>query len=121
MPAIVNLAAEFGAGIIGTSSLATGGYALTLSAGATGGGSLLLNRTVLSNATAPLITLNVGSTASVPAIMLEGQSFVSAVSILFTTGGVNGTGAIAVLLPDGQTRGWIPVLPPAAVTAAARG
>jgi len=118
--AIINLAAEFGAGIVGNASLTTGQAAVRFSSLSSQGAVLQLDRSVLGLTTAPLMIMDLGSTASVPAIQLVGQSFVSCTSILFITGGVNGTGAIRVLYPDGATFGWIPVLPSGAVTAAAR-
>lgn len=120
--AIINLAAEFGAGIIGNNSMVTGsGAAVRFSSLSSAGVVLQLDRAVLGTPTTPLVTFDIGSTASVPAIQLLGQSFVSATTIAFTTGAVNGTGGIRVLYPDGVTYGWIPVLPSATLTGAARG
>lgn len=59
------------------------------------------------------------SAASGAIISLQGQSFVSAVSLIFAaSANWAGMGAIRVVRSDG-TFGWIPVLPSAQVTAAA--
>lgn len=72
-----------------------------------------------ANATVVGINLGTPSRASGAVLALKGQSFVSAVSIVFAAGaGWAGMGAIRVVRSDG-TFGWIPVLPDAQVTAAA--
>lgn len=123
MPAIINLAAEFGAGIISNNSLVTGsGAGVRFSSLSSAGVVVQIDRTpVLSTPTTPLIAVDIGSAASVAVVQLVGQSFVSCTTILFTTGAVAGTGALRVLYPDGSTLGWIPILPSGSVTAAARG
>jgi hypothetical protein len=105
---------------------ATGGaYAsvapgVTFKSNITEGVPLGVQRTVVGSPTVALMAIALGSTASAPVFQLLGQSFVSATTILFTTGAVAGTGAIRVAYPDGVTLGWIPVLPSGSVTAAAR-
>ena len=111
----INLNAEVGANYIGDDAQP----ALTFSN--TGAGSALrLEKTPGANASVAVLELSVNSVASAAAIGLLGDSFVSVTSILFTTGGVAGTGAIRVIRTDG-TLGWIPVLPNAAVTAVPKG
>ena len=121
MPAIINLNSEFGGSVVGSTSLASGIPVVRLTSTTTIGVALALDRTVLSAPTGALISLNVGSGASAAVLQLDGQSFVSAVSIVFAaSANWAGLGGVNVLLPDGVTKGWIPVLPPAVVTAAAR-
>lgn len=82
------------------------------------GAALSINR-VAGNASVGTVQIS-ASGASVPIIQLLGQSFTSAVSVIFAAGaGWAGMGAIRVQLSDGITYGWIPVLPNAQVTAAA--
>ena len=71
--------------------------------------------TVISGPTQAAMVLGVASTASAPAIRLAGTAFVSCTSIDFTTAAVAGVGAIRVAHTDGDTLGWIPVMPDAAV------
>lgn len=96
---------------------------LSFKSSATLGYALYLGRAgaVLAAPTVALMGINIGSTASTAAIALFGQSFVSCTTILFTTGGTAGTGALRVAYPDGVTLGWIPILPSGAVTGAVRG
>ena len=122
MPAIVNLAAEFGAGITGNNSLVTGGDpAFRFSSQSANGLVLTVSRATLGSASAAVMGLDIGSTASGPVLQLVGQSFVSAVSIVFAaSANWAGMGGIRVQLSDGVNYGWIPIIPPASFTAAAR-
>lgn len=109
----INLNAEVGANYIGDDAQP----ALTFSN--TGGGSALrLEKTPSANASVAVLELGVGSVASAAAIGLVAGAYVSVSTVKFITGGVAGSGAIRVARTDG-TFGWIPVLPDAAVTAAA--
>lgn len=79
---------------------------------------LSLNR-VAGNTSVGTVQIS-ASGASVPIVQLLGQSFTSAVSLIFAAGANwAGMGAIRVQLSDGITYGWIPVLPNGQVTAAA--
>ena len=130
MPNLVNLWAEAGANLVGNDAEPT----LSLRNTSTGPG--LLSEGLAVSSTASIDAVRVGgpilaanatitnfhlfgaSRASGAIFALKGDAFVSVTSILATTGGVAGTGAIRVVLTDG-TFGWIPVYPSAAVTAAA--
>lgn len=90
----------------------------TVTSAATTGTNLTLSKTVLGTASTAMLSLQVASVASGPAIDLTGTSFVSVTTIQATTGGVAGTGALRVRLTDNDTFGWIPIYPDAAVTAA---
>lgn len=122
MPLIRALDAEFGASYISNNSLATGSNpGLRLSSAATEGTVVKFDRAgVVGSPTIPLIQIDITSTASAPALQLIGQSFVSATTILFTTGATAGVGGLRVLYPDGVTLGWIPILPSGSLTGAAR-
>jgi hypothetical protein len=131
MANLPNLASSPGADFTGDTRMigltATGGaYAsigpqMTFKSSVTEGVPLAVQQITVGSPTVALMAFALGSTASAPVVQLLGQSFVSATTILFTTGAVNGTGAIRVAYPDGVTLGWIPVLPSGSVTAAARG
>lgn len=99
-------------------------------------GSLTGNLTIASNATEglPLSLVKSGaigspsvaliayqvSGASVPVFELKSNALVSAVSIVFAaSANWAGLALIRVKYSDGTTYGWIPVLPPGVVTAAA--
>lgn len=89
----------------------------TVVSNTTTGVPVTFSSTVLSGPTTARATF-VASTASAPVFELKGQSYVSAVSLIFAAGsGWAGMGAIRVKRPDG-TLGWIPVLPDAQVTGA---
>lgn len=126
----LNLNAEVGADMIGDDAQPT----LSLSNTSTGPG-LKVDRTVVTSAaTVAQLTIDAGilaanatvanlniegaSRASGAVFALKGDAFTSVTTIKFTTGGVAGSGAIRVVLTDG-TFGWVPVLPDAAITAAA--
>lgn len=115
MANVVNLNAEVGANFIGDDA----SPALTFSN--TGGGSALrLSNTPTGNSSVGVLELGIGSVASAAAVGLVGGAFTSAVSLIFAAGaGWAGMGAIRVARTDG-TFGWIPVLPDAQVTAAAK-
>ena len=116
MPNIINLYAEAEADYV-SDDTATPGF--TFRSTATEGVALGLNRSrTLSSPTVALLALGIGSAASAPVFELREQSFVSATTILTTTGGSAGTGAIRVKYGDNY--GWIPIFPTGAVTAAAR-
>lgn len=111
MANIRNIDAEAGANMIGDDATPTLQFANTVGPA--------LEVLALNAANASISGLKI--TSSLPsgaALMLGGKSYVSVTTIAFTTGGVAGTGAIRVVRTDG-TFGWIPVLPDAAVTAAA--
>ncbi len=110
--------------------------AATIAGQANFAGSLTGNLTIASNATEglPLSLVKSGvigspsvaliayqvSGASVPVFELKSNSLVSAVSIVFAaSANWAGLALIRVKYSDGTTYGWIPVLPPAVVTAAA--
>jgi len=73
--------------------------------------------TMVAGATQATIVLGVASTPSAPAIRLAQTAFVSCTTIDFTTADVAGLGALRIAHPDGDTLGWIPIMPSAAVTA----
>lgn len=76
------------------------------------------SRTPVGNASVGVVAIT-ASGASVPVLELRGSAFVSAVSIIFAAGaGWAGMGGVRVLLADGITYGWIPVLPNSQFTAA---
>jgi hypothetical protein len=112
MAQLRNIDAESGANFIGDDVTPTLSFANTV------GPALEVVAATAGNASISGLKLT-SSTASAPVMQLGGTSFVSAVTIKFITGGVAGTGAIRIALTDG-TFGWIPVLPDAAVTAAAK-
>lgn len=113
MAQIRNIDAESGANFIGDDVTPTLSFANTV------GPALEVVAATSGNATLSGLQLT-SSTASVPVLKLGGNSFVSAVSLIFAAGaGWAGMGAIRVARTDG-TFGWIPVLPDAQVTAAAR-
>ena len=111
MANLVNLMAESGADMIGDDATPTLSFSNTV------GPALSVAAKNVANASISGLRLTNASMPSGAVIMLGAGAFVSAVSILFTTGGVAGTGAIRVVKSDG-TFGWVPVLPDAAVTAA---
>lgn len=136
MANISNLDAEIGANFIGddaqpaisiTNSTGVTGLltdSLVVTSGASINASALtkaalsINR-VAGNASVGIVQIS-ASGASVPVLQLLGQSFTSAVSLIFAAGANwAGMGAIRVQLSDGITYGWIPVLPNGQVTAAA--
>ena len=79
---------------------------------------LTLGRTTVGNASTGVLAIS-ASGASVPVLQLQGSAFVSAVSIVFAaSANWAGLGAARVILADGITYGWIPILPSAVVTAA---
>lgn len=80
---------------------------------------LTVGRTAAGNYSTGVLKLAGQSVASGCVIELTGTAFVSCSTIKFITGGVAGTGAFRVKLTDGDTLGWIPILPDAALTAAA--
>ena len=80
---------------------------------------LVATRTVVGSSTVAMLALDIASTASGAVLELRNQGFASCTTILFTTGGVAGTGAVRVKYGDNY--GWIPVLPDGAVTAVPRG
>src|SRR5258708_39848979 len=120
MPAIINLAAEFGAEYIGNASVVAASVpAIHFKSQATESEVLKVSRTVLGSPSIALVALDLGSAASAPALKLVGQSFVSCVSIVFAaSANWGGLGAVRVEFSDGITYGWIPVIPSASVTAA---
>ena len=87
----------------------------TISSNATNEPAVHVQSTVISGPTQAAMVLGVASTASAPAIRLAGTAFVSCTSIDFTTAAVAGVGAIRVAHTDGDTLGWIPIMPNAAV------
>ena len=134
---ILNIDADTGANIIGdeatpvlTISNSSTGPALevndlvvtsaaTVNSSVAGEPALNINKTVVSTYSVATMGLGVASTASAPAIRLLGTAFVSATSIDFgDTAAVSGHGAIRVMNTDGDTMGWIPVIPDARVDAA---
>ena len=134
MPNLSNLNAEIGADLIGDDAqpvlrlrntstgpgLHSEGFASTsgasidqLTIAGTGAGNILA-----ANATVNIsVILANPSRASAAAIKFTG-GLMSATSILATTGGVAGTYAARVVLPNGEF-GWIPIYPNAAVTSTA--
>ena len=131
MANIRNIDAETGANYIGDDAKPT----LTFANSSTGPGLQTDRFVATGGATIAQVNLNVGipaanativglnfstpSRASGAVMALKGQSFVSAVSIIFAAGaGWAGAGGIRVVKSDG-TFGWIPVLPAAQFTAAA--
>lgn len=119
MPNILNLTAETGADFIGDD---TGGVAgapqVSFRSAATEGLAANFGKTVLSSPSVAVISLNIASTASAPVFELQNQAFVSATTIITTTGATAGTGAIRVKYGDNY--GWIPIFPSGSVTGAAR-
>lgn len=131
MANIRNIDAESGANFIGDDAQPT----LSMSNSSTGPGLQVDSLVVTSNVTVTRLDVGTGilaanatiaalnfsspSRASGAVMNLKGQSFVSAVSIVFAaSANWAGMGAIRVVRSDG-TFGWIPVLPSAVVTAAA--
>lgn len=81
--------------------------------------SLDLDTPILAaNATITGFDIRGASVASGAVMKFSGTAFVSCSTIDFTTAAIAGLGAIRVIRSDG-TFGWIPVMPDAAVTAAA--
>ena len=137
MTNVLNIDAESGANIIGDDAEPTlkitntsTGPALELddlvvTSGATVTASqltttkLTVNTSILAaNASITGLHLRGASVASGAVMALTGNAFVSCSTINFTTAAVAGLGAIRVVRTDG-TFGWIPLMPDAAVTAAA--
>ena len=114
MPNLPNLEAEVGADYI--SDDAAPGVAFKSSA--TEGLAVEFAKTVVGSPTVATVRLNLNSTASGPVFELTNQAFVSATTILFSTGATAGVGGIRVKY--GNNYGWIPILPEGSVTAAAR-
>ena len=115
MPNLPNLSAESGADYISEDTLAPG---VTFLSSATEGVPIQFARTVVGSPTVAIARLNINSTASAPVFELSNQAFVSATTILFTTGATAGVGALRV--KHGDNYKWIPLLPDGSVTAAAR-
>lgn len=111
MPNLVNLNAEAGASMVGDDSSAT------LALSNTVGPALEVASKGVANASISGLRLTNASMPSGAVMMLGVGAFVSVTTLLFTTGGVAGSGAIRIVKSDG-TFGWVPVLPDAAVTAA---
>lgn len=131
MPNTININAETGANLIGDdaeptlqiSNTSTGAGLKVDTFVATGAATVaqvnLTPAIPAANATIVGINLSTPSRASGAVFNLKGQSYVSAVSIIFAAGaGWAGMGGIRVVRSDG-TFGWIPVLPAAQFTAAA--
>ena len=110
-----NLNAEAGADYISDDITGPG---LTILSSATEGIAVSFARTVVGSATVAIARLNINSIASGPVFELFNQAFVSATTILFTTGATAGVGALRV--KHGDSYKWIPMLPDGSVTAAAR-
>jgi len=91
----------------------------TISSNATNEPAVTIQNTMISGTTQATMVLAVASTPSAPAIRLAGTAFVSCTSIDFTTAAIAGVGAIRVAHTDGDTLGWIPIMPNAAVDAVA--
>jgi hypothetical protein len=106
-----NIDAESGANFIGDDATPTLSFANTV------GPALEIVSKGTANASISGLKLT-SSVASEATMQLGGTAFVSCSTINFTTAAVAGLGAIRVLRTDG-TFGWIPVMPNAAVTAAA--
>ena len=108
-----NIDAESGANMIGDDATPTLSFSNTV------GPALEIVAATTANASVSGLKLT-SSTASVAVLQLGGTSFVSAVSIVFAaSANWAGMGAIRVARTDG-TFGWVPVLPDAVVTAAAK-
>jgi hypothetical protein len=131
MAKLLNLDAETGADIVDDGTEPTlkitnsSGAALELNtlvvtSGATVAVSKLSVNTPILAANASITGFDVrgASVASGAVLALTGTAFVSCSTIDFTTAAVAGLGAVRVVRSDG-TFGWIPVMPDAAVTAAA--
>jgi len=116
MANLINLNAGSGADYVTGDSGTTPGVSFKSSA--TEGIAFGVARTIVSSPTVALFQLALNSTASAPVFDIPGQGFVSATTILFSTGATAGVGAIRVKYGDNY--GWIPVLPGGSVTAAAR-
>lgn len=113
MSNIVNLHAEEGASIVGDDAAP----ALTLK-NEDGGQALKIEASATANASITGLELSASSVPSGAAISLTNTAFVSVVSIIFAaSGNWAGTGGIRVVRTDG-TKGWIPILPDAVITAA---
>jgi len=89
----------------------------TISSNVTLETALHVQNTMVQGATQETMTLGVSSTPSAPAIRLAGTAFVSCTSINFTTAATAGLGALRIAHTDGDTLGWIPIMPSAAVDA----
>ncbi len=95
------------------------GGSVTIASNATEGLPLSVLRTVIGSPSVALTAFQV-SGASVPVFELKANALVSAVSIVFAaSANWAGLALIRVKYSDGTTYGWIPVLPPGVVTAAA--
>ena len=116
MPNLINLNAEVGADFIGDDAGNAAGVAFR--SAATEGAAALFTKTVAGSPTVAVVQFSTNSTASAPILELQNQGFVSATTILFTTGATAGVGAVRVKY--GNNYGWIPVLPDGSVTGAAR-
>ena len=82
-------------------------------------GSLDVDTPILAaNASIIGVDIRGASVASGAILKFSGDAFVSCTSINFTTAAIAGLGAIRVVRSDGSL-GWIPVMPNAAVDAAA--
>src|SRR3990167_939852 len=103
MAKLTNLDAEAGASLYDDDSQPV----LTIKGGAVNTPSLNVTR-IVGNSSIGMMQFNV-SGASVPVIELQGNSYVSLVSIVFAaSANWAGTGGIRVLMSDGITYGWIP-------------
>ena len=114
MANLPNLNAEIGADFI-SDDAAPGA---TFLSSATEGLAVSFGKTVAGSPTVAQVRLNTNSTASAPIFELTNQAFVSATTILFTTGATAGVGALRV--KHGDNYKWIPMLPDGSVTGAAR-
>ena len=115
MANLLNLYAETGANLIADDT------GVGLEVVNTGGGQALrLRNSGSANTTQAVLELSPSSLASGAVFGLSGGAFVSAISIVFAaSANWAGMGAVRVVKTDG-TFGWIPILPDATVTAAAR-
>lgn len=116
MANIVNLFAEVEPSMLSDDS----SPALTLTNTGAGAG-IRITTTPAANATIGVpIRVGVGSVASGAVLALTETAFVSAVSIVFAaSANWAGLGVMRIVRTDGSF-GWVPVLPDAVVTAAAR-
>jgi len=120
MPKIINLQARTGADV--QSDDASGGAGVTFVSLATEGASLKVGRgTVVGSTSVALMQFDLSSAASGPVFDFSlGQSFVSAVSIVFAAG-ANWAGMGGIYVKTSSTTyGWIPIVPTGVFTAAAR-
>jgi len=98
-----------------TDAIVTSGA--TISSNVTLEPALHIQNTMCQGPTQGTMVLGVSSCASAPAIRLAGTAFVSCTSINFTTAAIAGIGALRVAHTNGDTLGWIPIMPDAAVDA----